>query len=513
MKDKLNLVFKPFLIALIGLVTCYTLLHWLLSVRFDVVHLRDTITGFILPMVAAGVVTVLCVYPRLKVLRLKETFPYLIIAWIGMTIPTVIAQMYMTTATGQLTRLETIAQIRSSSHAPTRYYETNTYHVDTTNIHFYATFEVGDRYSEDLNLYLYAVLPIYATAADTVSHPPSAWLGVLYRDRISNKLSLEHKQEVFEVFVHRSQISAKERDYTAFACFERIESTSEDYENYCIALNDGQYIVPDGVILHGMSQPYAERSGSRGMYLLIAIVVAIVIWFILSIIPQINTEEVECIKAGRPDRTARKEWLKNMRAITPHEGFFITPILIYANVVVFLIMVFCGLGFVNFQAYDLLKWGACYAPLVRAGEWWRLLTSTYVHSGAMHLLANMGSLIIAGIILEVRVSRTQYLGVYVVSGVIASISSVLSHESPVVGVGASGAIMGLFGALAGFLLTRAYSSPNVKSLLKDIAFFIGANLLFGLVPGVDNAAHLGGLLSGLVGGLVLSPFVREYKNV
>lgn len=262
-----------------------------------------------------------------------------------------------------------------------------------------------------------------------------------------------------------------------------------------------------------MSQPYAERSGSRGMYLLIAIVVAIVIWFILSIIPQINTEEVECIKAGRPDRTARKEWLKNMRAITPHEGFFITPILIYANVVVFLIMVFCGLGFVNFQAYDLLKWGACYAPLVRAGEWWRLLTSTYVHSGAMHLLANMGSLIIAGIILEVRVSRTQYLGVYVVSGVIASISSVLSHESPVVGVGASGAIMGLFGALAGFLLTRAYSSPNVKSLLKDIAFFIGANLLFGLVPGVDNAAHLGGLLSGLVGGLVLSPFVGEYKNV
>lgn len=507
MRDKLNIVFKPFLIALIGLAAGYSFLHWVLFIRFGIFHLKENITEILLPFVLSGIVVLFFIRPKVKALRLRVPFIYFLVAWLGLIIPTVLAQEYMVMVTGRLTRLYSIGEI--GNHEPTKYYEATSYHINTKNKYYYATYKVSGKKSEYFNMYLYAVMPIYETVADTVSDTPSAWLGLFYKDRVSNRISNESKEEMFNLFIRQNQARIEYEDFSSFVYFERIGRTSKHYAAFQNALIQSGFSVSDGVILKGVSEPYESRGKDSLKRLLTAMLIVTLLWLLMSVVPKTDPKELRRIKAGKPDKAARRERGEILAAAIPHEGFFITPILIYINTAVFLLMVFSGLGFITFQADDLLNWGACYGPEIRGGQWWRLLVSTFLHGGAMHLIANMLCLIVLGVDLEGRMSRVQYLCVYLFSGLVASMTSVWWHDTPVVSVGASGAIFGLCGAFVALLLTKVYPSAYVKSLLKGVAVFIGTNLLIGMTAGIDNAAHVGGLLGGFILGLTLSPFIKK----
>ena len=171
-------------------------------------------------------------------------------------------------------------------------------------------------------------------------------------------------------------------------------------------------------------------------------------------------------------------------------------------------MVIAGLGFISFKASDLLRWGANYKPSTTNGEWWRLLTNTFLHGGLMHLLANMYGLLFVGIFLEPRLGKIKYAIVYLTTGIIASAASLWWHDATV-SVGASGAIFGLYGLFLALLLTKVYPKDFSKAFLISTLVFVGYNLLMGLTGGIDNAAHLGGLLSGFIIGLLLYPQLRQ----
>jgi len=183
-----------------------------------------------------------------------------------------------------------------------------------------------------------------------------------------------------------------------------------------------------------------------------------------------------------------------------------TIVLVALNVLIFLLMVVKGVGFFEPTAESVLKWGADYGPLTLHGQWWRMLTSTFLHFGLFHLLFNMVVLLNIGLFLEALCGRLKFVVLYLVCGLGGSALSLAWHPM-VVSAGASGAIFGLYGALLGFLLTHRGSIPpaTVKALLKWALVFVGYNLLYGLRPGVDMSAHLGGLLTGFVLGLFLIP--------
>ena len=178
------------------------------------------------------------------------------------------------------------------------------------------------------------------------------------------------------------------------------------------------------------------------------------------------------------------------------------------NIMIFILMVFAGLGFMSFKAVDLLGWGANFKPLTTNGEWWRLLTNIFLHGGLMHLLANMYGLLFVGIFLEPRLGKIKYAAVYLATGVLASIASLWWHDATV-SVGASGAIFGLYGVFLALLLTKVYPKEFNKAFLASTLIFIGYNLLMGLTGGIDNAAHIGGLISGFLIGLVLIPQLKQ----
>lgn len=139
---------------------------------------------------------------------------------------------------------------------------------------------------------------------------------------------------------------------------------------------------------------------------------------------------------------------------------------------------------------------AVYGPFVKMGQYYRLLTGAFLHGNILHLLFNMYALWIIGIQLESFIGKWRFLTVYLFSAITASLLSILIHPSTA-SIGASGAIFGLLGALVYFgYHYRVYLGNVIKNQIIPI---IVLNLLLGfLMPGVDNAAHIGGLIGGIL---------------
>ncbi len=143
----------------------------------------------------------------------------------------------------------------------------------------------------------------------------------------------------------------------------------------------------------------------------------------------------------------------------------------------------------------LLYYGASNVALVQSGEIYRIVTSMFLHAGILHLLVNMYSLYIIGTQLETFVGRLKFAGIYLISGISGSLLSLVFADVTSISVGASGAIFGLMGALLYFgYHYRLYLNDVLRKQLIPIILI---NLFIGFsLSGIDNAAHIGGLIGG-----------------
>ncbi len=183
--------------------------------------------------------------------------------------------------------------------------------------------------------------------------------------------------------------------------------------------------------------------------------------------------------------------------------FPITIILVITNVLVFCYLRYHIGTFQNplwFQG--LLFNGAEFAPLSLDNEWYRLFTHLFIHGHLAHLLFNTYALLVVGGELEQAVGKEKFLWIYFLSGFTASLAS-LYFNMFTIGFGASGAIFGLFGfSLVLQIKTSRVNGNSITPIIINFILFLGLNLLFAKALNSDNAAHLGGLLGGLLLGLV-----------
>jgi membrane associated rhomboid family serine protease len=194
--------------------------------------------------------------------------------------------------------------------------------------------------------------------------------------------------------------------------------------------------------------------------------------------------------------------------------FPLTQVIVGLNVLVFLAMVLSGVSPLSPSPLQLVTWGANFAPLSLGSQPWRMLASNYVHIGIIHIFFNMWCLWNLGMLAERIFDRWSYLLVYTASGVAGSLASLWWHPGGV-GAGASGAIFGLAGGLIAVLYLGKLPIPKaaLKPTLKSLIMFAAYNLFFGLVPGIDNSAHLGGLAAGLGLGAVLARSVTAPPEI
>lgn len=214
------------------------------------------------------------------------------------------------------------------------------------------------------------------------------------------------------------------------------------------------------------------------------------------------SEEEDILNLPPPTTTQQ---IKDFFSIfKPIEGFFITPIILDLNILIFILMIIGGANIIEPDSETLLSWGANFRPMTLEGQWWRLITNCFVHIGIFHLLLNMYALLYIGVLLEPYLGKTRFIVAYILTGITASMTSLWWHDFTI-SAGASGAIFGMYGVFLALLTTNFIEIASKKNLLTSILIFVGYNLIIGLKSGIDNAAHIGGLLGGLVIGYGLIP--------
>ena len=184
----------------------------------------------------------------------------------------------------------------------------------------------------------------------------------------------------------------------------------------------------------------------------------------------------------------------------------LTTLLIALNLIAYLVTVIQSGSVQSIPLRTLVGDGALYGPLVvLQGEWWRLLSAIFLHGGAMHIVMNMVSLYIVGRGTELYFSKAAYVAIYLLSGLIGAMASLYTHPFDVA-MGASGAIFGIFGALLGFFLVhRDRLGADAKRVFEDFVTIIVLNVALGFaMPSIDMSAHIGGFITGLIGGVLVA---------
>src|ERR1700686_2085363 len=194
----------------------------------------------------------------------------------------------------------------------------------------------------------------------------------------------------------------------------------------------------------------------------------------------------------------------------------VTQAIFGINIAVFVVMLLSGVSMLdNSSGQDLVRWGANFGPLTVSGQWWRLLTCVFIHGGLLHIAFNMWCLWDLGRRAESVYGHWTFAAVYLITGLAASLAS-LFWNPVVLSVGASGAIFGIAGALVSSFYLGAFSLPRaaLTGTLRSVVMFVGYSLFFGaIIAHTDNAAHIGGLLMGLLLGALIARVAPQGEDV
>jgi rhomboid protease GluP len=185
----------------------------------------------------------------------------------------------------------------------------------------------------------------------------------------------------------------------------------------------------------------------------------------------------------------------------------VTLVLLTCNVVVFTLTLWFGAGLWHNSNGVQLAWGANFGPATQDGQWWRLATAMFLHFGILHLALNMWALWDVGRLVERLFGRVRFGVLYLGAGVAGNLLSLVVQGNRAVSGGASGAIFGAYGALLVFLWRerKHVDQREFRWLFGAATVFTLFTLILGqVVPGIDNAAHIGGLVAGALLGRVLA---------
>src|SRR5580658_6752356 len=201
-------------------------------------------------------------------------------------------------------------------------------------------------------------------------------------------------------------------------------------------------------------------------------------------------------------------WVRRESSVT------LAQVLVGANVMVFIAMVLASGPSFDFTRQVEVHFGANFGPNTLSGDWWRLVTYMFLHGDLMHIAFNMWCLWNLGALCESLYGRWTYAAVYLITGVAGGVASIAWNPG-VWSVGASGAIFGLAGALIASFYLGEFSLPRVaiQGALRSVVVFAVFNLIFGALPGsTDNAAHIGGLVTGLLLGALMAKLAPMREN-
>ncbi|MBF9143889.1 rhomboid family intramembrane serine protease [Hymenobacter properus] len=504
LKDKIELIFWPYLRLALLFLAAYGLLDWALLTWMPSFEPPEELWKLGLPLVVSAGAVAFLLWPRLRLLAEGpgNFDARLFLAMIALAVMTCGANClhgYLAATRSKMVELASPASVDPTQPLG-RYYRFRTEHTNARYAAAAVRMNTSNKGSR-LNFHLYISTPLLASPADTLQRVP-VWLGLHYTDDVRTSASDSEKEAAYRAFLQRSEkLFRAEKFENPLGYYYRLGNTKER-DAYVEAARRSALANTDTTKAVVVLQPGEETFALRGLdsakWLMGWVGVGSGVFLALLLIPRLITMNVIEFRAGRSTQ-AWPDWL------TPRPGYLLTPMLLLANAAVYLVMALATQsGIESFAASDLRAWGGNYGAAVGAGEWWRLLSSAFLHGGFMHLVNNLAILGLLGGFMEKPLGTLRFGLLYLVAAIGSSLVSVYWHPA-IVSVGVSGAIFGLMGAAVVLAARRALPSGMRSVVLVLVAVLGGLNLLFGFImPGVDNAAHVGGLVVGAAMGLVLS---------
>ncbi len=502
---KIRHILLPYLLVSLGTIAGYSALRWIVDIHFHWIPLKDEVYNIWLPLLFCWFPVVLVLRRRIKIIKGRPRnghFFYLLLAAGTTLLGTTTAQHYIAKSAFDLIPVTEVSDVKA--HINEKFFTIDSFSVNAYGRLPYTTSRITGRNNESLNYALFLSCPFETDSSEF-------WYGLKFRKRINNRSTKQFKQEAYDTFIKHAMDSFERYDFHRVTYFEKV-NISDDLDGFlnAIATFRPELPITEQVVLIPQSEAFEERATESYHWFIGIYEMGSLLFLILLIFAPIDPDGLAFYKEGKPveddDLSAMMAYLN---PVGEHREI---AILVWVNLLVFLAMMLAGINLFSPSFNDLLDIGGNRRQEFLNGEYWRLITSMFIHGGLMHIASNLFGLVLAGIMLKDIVDWRRLLLIYLFCGVVAGLASVYWHDNTL-SVGASGAIFGWYGLIIAFSLTKVFPRDELRWTWAFSAFYVGSSILMGIFGGIDNAAHVGGLLCGLLIGLLLSISIKEKQHL
>lgn len=495
------------------------LLRWILTFGLGVEVIKEDMLDVFIPATLAVVIVWLALRKCFRIIREDDSkradWRSLLqfITWGAMSAMMMLSQSYVMHRFSSLQRVDNIDQI--GAHTPQRYYQIDKFSLRPFSMGSYVNNRTIGRSRTDLRFTAYVVFPFAQSS--------NAWYALRYSTTIRYG-SDEQVDREFAVFLKDCDRKIAEHDFQRDHIFERVPP-SDDRDGFLRAIEgqrDGTAVATssDAVILRPMSDGYVDKSDQRLKWVFLTFGIWLLLISILLKFAPINDKILTKKLTQRKTKTSTSdnsgEFFRLI--LIPNGSNWSTALIIDVILLYFVVMTFGGVNPLTASSQELFEWGALRGGSLADGEWWRIITSMFMHANAMHLFGNLVALGLA-IFFAVNLFGLHRVAIiFLLTGICAGTTAALLFEGTY--VGSSGAVMGLTGAVFAIYAIQWRSIVEQTGIdlgmLLWLVLMAALTLLMGISSGISNTAHITGLITGAIMGVMLfrpiTPKRRKQSN-
>jgi rhomboid protease GluP len=413
------------------------------------------------------------------------------------------AQSYLYQSSGELKLVSLPSEINNVEKS--QFYKIQHYILNEQKIGSHFSQNVSGKNNSSLNFNYSYVFPVLDSKIEYENKISNVWFLKSFTKQINNRLSDAEKEIKYNAFQEQCIHEILNINFNSIKYFERVPK-SKKQKLALRAIGSKVPIVLDRddvnfpIIIEPVTDDFEDRIGNKLAWLFVSFLITTVVFSLLLLWPTYDERSHKKIINGT---YRRKDELKEfLNFFIPKKDHFITTIILDINIILFLVILYWNYNYDIPEYLNFLNWGGSRRyEVLEESEWWRLLTNIFIHGGFLHIVYNSIGFVLVALLLEPMLGRIKFLTYYLICGVFASVFSIIYYQN-ILSIGSSGAVFGLFGII---IYKEWIASKNRNN--NFVLYYFGGYALISIAIGltqnnVDNAAHIGGFLTGLFLGYI-----------
>lgn len=505
---KIKLIYLPYLLISIATLVIFIALRFLLSEHWNLIRISTSIWDLYLPLTIIVILVLRYLRPRFRILSLGMNsngfILYNLIAIATIFMPVYYGQQYISTAPHKLHHLKSLNDIDTNN--VQKYYTIDNYGFENNGALSSLSWVSGS-FKKNIQYKLLTATPAY----DTI-HPKfkvTYWYTYEYDTVVGKTRNRAKIDTALYNFVENVRKKYDDFNPKQHVYLEALRPSTEYYNYATIIYAVSPYSAEHPmVILKPVYTPFNQRSGNSLLFTILSFLIGITAVFWMVFFPSVRLSALRKFRAGY---LSGENILKHFFSylIPGRNGLYATPIIIWCCIIL-QTMIWMAHGITALGPENMVLFGGNYLYGLIQGEIWRLITYMFLHADLYHLLSNMLYLGIAGAALEPLMKSWSFVAAYLFTGIAAGIISAGANLYDV-SAGASGAIFGLYGTMLGLLIMKHIPKRMRTKYTGILWLYAFTGLSMSFQGNVDAAAHIGGLLIGILFGIMYAVIVRNFS--